>query len=189
MSVTTAAQPALNGARKAAVFTVLLGEECSAEVFKFPRRRRSSRLRARSPAWAACTPTSARKSSKSSTTCGRRSEYVARGGVDYAQKLLVKSLGPEMAKRLVDWLVKSFESTIVFTALEKPIAAAVEVHPGGVASDHRAHPRASQAGPGGTARRPAARRRAGGRDHPDGQSRRNLARSDHPHLVGHRAAA
>ena len=46
-------------------------------------------------------------------------EYVARGGVDYAQKLLVKSLGPEMAKRLVDRLVKSFESTIVFTTLEK----------------------------------------------------------------------
>jgi flagellar motor switch protein FliG len=45
--------------------------------------------------------------------------HVARGGVDYAQKLLVKSLGPDMAKRLLDGLVKSFESTIVFTALEK----------------------------------------------------------------------
>jgi flagellar motor switch protein FliG len=46
-------------------------------------------------------------------------EYVARGGVEYARKLLVKSLGPEMAKRLLDRLVKSFESTVVFTALEK----------------------------------------------------------------------
>ena len=46
-------------------------------------------------------------------------EYVARGGIDYAQKLLVKSLGSDMAKRLLDRLVKSFESTVVFTALEK----------------------------------------------------------------------
>jgi flagellar motor switch protein FliG len=46
-------------------------------------------------------------------------EFVARGGVEYAQKLLVNSVGADMARRLLDKLVKSFESTVVFTAIEK----------------------------------------------------------------------
>ena len=46
-------------------------------------------------------------------------DYLTRGGVEYAQKLLVKSLGQELARRVLDRVVKSFESTMAFTALEK----------------------------------------------------------------------
>ncbi len=49
----------------------------------------------------------------------RASEYVTRGGVDYAQKLLIKTLGPDMARRVLDRVVKSFESTVAFSNLER----------------------------------------------------------------------
>ena len=49
----------------------------------------------------------------------KAAEYVTKGGVDYAAKLLTKSLGPELAKRVLDSVVKSFASTRAFTGLEK----------------------------------------------------------------------
>jgi flagellar motor switch protein FliG len=49
----------------------------------------------------------------------RASEYVTRGGVEYAQKLLVKSLGPDMARRVLDRVIKSFESSLAFSSLER----------------------------------------------------------------------
>ena len=52
-------------------------------------------------------------------TMWRAAEYVTRGGVEYAQKLLVKTLGPDMARRVLDRVVKSFESTVAFANLEK----------------------------------------------------------------------
>src|SRR5690349_17079911 len=49
----------------------------------------------------------------------KAAEYLSQGGVEYAQKVLVKSLGPEMARRVLDRVIKSFESTMAFTGLEK----------------------------------------------------------------------
>ena len=49
----------------------------------------------------------------------KAAEYVTKGGVDYAPKLLVKSLGPDIAKRVLDRVVKTFESSMAFTGLEK----------------------------------------------------------------------
>ena len=120
MSATPAASPSMNGVRKAAVFTLLLGEDASTEVFKHLQEDEIEQI--------------AREVAVLGSVRAASGEQVLeefhnmwhRGGVrgaqaasDYAQKLLVKSLGPEMAKRLLDRLVKSFESTLVFTALEK----------------------------------------------------------------------
>jgi flagellar motor switch protein FliG len=41
------------------------------------------------------------------------------GGVDYAKRLLVKTFGPEIAKRLLDKITRSLESTAGFEALQK----------------------------------------------------------------------
>lgn len=46
-------------------------------------------------------------------------EHIARGGVDAARQILVKTFGPEEARRMVDRLVKSCESTLVFSVLDK----------------------------------------------------------------------
>ena len=45
--------------------------------------------------------------------------YVTTGGLEYAERLLVKSFGPEVAKRLVDKVTRTLESTAGFDALQK----------------------------------------------------------------------
>lgn len=47
-------------------------------------------------------------------------EYVARGGIDYARKVLLNAFGPDTAKKLVDRLVKTMgNDTAAFDALQK----------------------------------------------------------------------
>lgn len=45
--------------------------------------------------------------------------YIVSGGLDYAKRLLVKAYGPEVAKRLLDKITRSLESTVGFDALQK----------------------------------------------------------------------
>lgn len=45
--------------------------------------------------------------------------FVVSGGVEYAKRLLVKTFGPEIAKRLLDKITRSMESTAGFEALQK----------------------------------------------------------------------
>jgi flagellar motor switch protein FliG len=110
---------ALTGVRKAAVFTLLLGEECSSEVFKYLHEDEIEQIAREVAVMGDVPPFMSEQILEEFHNMWQAAEYVARGGVEYARKLLVKSLGPEMAKRLLDRLVKSFESTVVFTALEK----------------------------------------------------------------------
>ncbi len=44
-------------------------------------------------------------------------EYATRGGVEYAQKIMTRSMGPEGARKILDKVIKSFGSAVVFTAL------------------------------------------------------------------------
>jgi flagellar motor switch protein FliG len=109
----------LSGVRKAAVVTLLLGEETSSEIFKHLHEDEIEQI-AREVALLGSVPAPTGESvMEEFHNMWQAAEFVARGGVDYAQKLLVKSLGADMARRLLDRLVKSFESTVVFTALEK----------------------------------------------------------------------
>ena len=115
-----------------------------------------------------------------------------RGGIDYAQKLLVKSLGHRhgQAGCSIAWC-KSFESDgRLHRAREGRPAAALEVHPGRAPADDRADPRAPEAGQ----RRAAGRRCCPTTLRADVLTR--MASLDEispevitPHLVGDRAAA
>jgi flagellar motor switch protein FliG len=112
-------QGEMPGLRKAAILTLLLGEDCASQVFKHLQEDEIERI-AREVA------TLGRVPSDSGThvleefhNMWQAADYLTRGGVDYAQKVLVKSLGPDLARRLLDRVVKSFESTMAFTSLEK----------------------------------------------------------------------
>ncbi|MEQ1879107.1 MAG: hypothetical protein ABL958_20875, partial [Bdellovibrionia bacterium] len=41
-------------------------------------------------------------------------DYLNRGGVEYAQKLLIKTLGAEDSRRMIDRVVKSLSSAVAF---------------------------------------------------------------------------
>jgi flagellar motor switch protein FliG len=113
-----AANP-ISGVRKAAVFTLLVGEESSSALFKHLHEDEIEQIAREVALMGAVAAPTGEEILEEFHNMWQAAEYVARGGVDYARKLLVQSLGPEMARRLLDKLVKSFESTVVFTALEK----------------------------------------------------------------------
>ena len=46
-------------------------------------------------------------------------DYIARGGPDVARQFLVKAFGPDEAKKIVERLVKTSESSFVFTVLNR----------------------------------------------------------------------
>lgn len=46
-------------------------------------------------------------------------QYINSGGVDYARELLIRTLGPEVAKRVLDKLAKTMQSTKNFGYLDK----------------------------------------------------------------------
>jgi flagellar motor switch protein FliG len=110
---------ALNGVRKAAILTVLLGEHASGEVFRHLNEEEIE-LIAREVALLGPVPAAtATDVLEEFHQMWKAAEYVTKGGVEYASKLLVKSLGPDLAKRVLDRVVKTFESSMAFTGLEK----------------------------------------------------------------------
>jgi flagellar motor switch protein FliG len=109
----------MTGVRKAALFTLLLGEQSSAAVFKHLQEDEIEAIAREVAVVGSVHADIGEQVLEEFHNMWQAAEYVARGGLDYAQKLLVGSLGTEMARRLLDRLVKSFESTVVFTALEK----------------------------------------------------------------------
>ncbi len=109
----------LNGVRKAAILTVLLGEQASGELFKHLNEEEIE-LIAREVALLGPVPAAtATEVLEEFHQMWKAAEYVTKGGVEYASKLLVKSLGPDLAKRVLDRVVKTFESSMAFTGLEK----------------------------------------------------------------------
>src|SRR6476620_5036552 len=116
---TTVAPVPLTGVRKAATLTLLLGEESVSQVFKYLNEDEIEQIAREVAVMGSVHAQSGEDVLDEFNNMWQAAEFVARGGIDYAQKLLVKSLGNDMAKRLLDRLVKSFESTVVFTALEK----------------------------------------------------------------------
>ena len=109
----------LNGVRKAAILTVLLGEHASGELFKHLNEEEIE-LIAREVARLGPVPAAtATEVLEEFHQMWKAAEYVTKGGVEYASKLLVKSLGPDLAKRVLDRVVKTFESSMAFTGLEK----------------------------------------------------------------------
>lgn len=114
-----AVQAVLPGVRKAAILSLMLGEEASASVFKYLNEEEIERI-AKEVASLGTVPKEAGESVLDEFhQMTMAASYVARGGVEYAQQLLLKSLSPENARRIIDRVVRSFQSTAGFTSLAK----------------------------------------------------------------------
>jgi flagellar motor switch protein FliG len=115
---TTSALP-MQGARKAAVLALLLGEEQSAQMFKFLREEEIEKITKEVAALGSVQPEVGEKVLEEFHLMSKAAGYLTRGGVEYARSLLLKSLGPDSARRILDRVIRSFESTAGFSALEK----------------------------------------------------------------------
>jgi len=101
------------------VLTLMLGEDTAAHVFKHLGEEEIEKI-AREVA------TLGRVSGEVSVqvleefhSMWQAAGVLTRGSVDFAQKLLNRSLGPDVARRMLDRVVKSAESTRAFVRLEQ----------------------------------------------------------------------
>ena len=109
----------LSGARKAAILSLILGEEQAAKVFRHLREDEVEKITREVAALGAVSTELGEKVLEEFHNLSTAAGLSARGGVEVARSMLQKSLDPLNAPRVIDRLLKSFESTAGFNALEK----------------------------------------------------------------------
>jgi flagellar motor switch protein FliG len=110
-------QMGLTGTRKAAILTLVLGEEASAPILQHLHEDEVEAI-AREVALLSGVPReTGDQVIEEFHHMAVAAAYVARGGVDYAQKLLVKTLGNDNARRAIEKLTKTFQASVGFNSL------------------------------------------------------------------------
>jgi flagellar motor switch protein FliG len=112
-------QQTIPGPKKAAILSLLLGEEIASLMFKFLHEDEIERIAKEVAGLGAIAPESGEGVLEEFHHMALAAAFVARGGVEFAQQLLLKSLAPEHARRIIDRVVRSFQSTAGFTSLAK----------------------------------------------------------------------
>ncbi|MCC6860091.1 MAG: flagellar motor switch protein FliG [Bryobacterales bacterium] len=108
------------GVQKAAVLLVSLGEQASAEVLRQLEDEEVQLVSREVARLSAVNSEQAEAVLEEFHQMSVAHDYVLKGGVDYARKLLVNAYGPEQARRILDRLMKSLGSDVTgFDALQK----------------------------------------------------------------------
>jgi len=117
---TTKAEESLSGLRKAAMLLIVLGEQTSADLLTQLAEediQKVSREVAKITAISSEQAEQVLTEYNQITTAG---DYVTRGGIDFARKLLMRAFSPDVAKRLLDRLTKALGSEAAsFDAIQK----------------------------------------------------------------------
>lgn len=109
----------LSGARKAAIVMMALGEEKSAQIFKHLQEHEVEAL-AREVAAVEKVPAHVGESVLAEfNDMTEAAGHIATGGVEQAKRLLVASLGPEAAERMITRVVRAFNVSAGFASIEK----------------------------------------------------------------------
>jgi len=109
----------MNGLRKAAILMVLIGDEASSEVFKYMNETEITELSREISSINSIQPDAADEVLEDFHNMSLAREYISSGGMEYAKKVLMRSLGPDSARKIIDRLSKSIDSSPSFSSLEK----------------------------------------------------------------------
>jgi flagellar motor switch protein FliG len=109
----------LTGKQKAAIIMLLLGEETSVEIFKMMDENEVSDISREISVLGSVPSEISDTVLEDFFNLTVAKKYITTGGIDYAKKILIKSLGAEEARRIIDRLVKLLEKTEGFSSLEK----------------------------------------------------------------------
>lgn len=110
---------ALSGPAKAAIFCVAIGEDVASEIFRYLEEDEVQQISRELTNLHRVGSETADDVIEEFHQLLLAQSYVASGGIDYAKRLLVKTYGPEIAKRLMDKITRSLETTAGFEALQK----------------------------------------------------------------------
>jgi flagellar motor switch protein FliG len=109
----------MSGVRKAAIVVMALGEEASAKLFKHLDEGEIEQIVREVAAIGNVTPEVGERVLDEFNQMTSAAEYISAGGVEHARRLLNKTLGPELSRRILDRVVKSFNANAGFATLEK----------------------------------------------------------------------
>lgn len=109
----------LSGKQKAAVLCLVLGEDLTAEIFKRLDDDDVQDISREISLMGAVPADITDKVVEEFYNLSLAKEYITSGGIDYAKKVLIKSLGPEEARKIIDRLIKLLEKSAGFSSLEK----------------------------------------------------------------------
>jgi flagellar motor switch protein FliG len=110
---------AMTGVRKAAIVVMALGEENASKLFKHLQEDEIERIVREVAALGTVPPEVGEKVLDEFHQMTAAADYIASGGVDHARRLLTKTLGPDLSRRILDRVVKSFHTNAGFATLEK----------------------------------------------------------------------
>jgi flagellar motor switch protein FliG len=110
----------LSGLRKAAILMVMIGDEASSAILRELDEDEVQHIGREIARVQSLTSEEAEGVLEEFYQMGIAHDYVVKGGVDYARKVLINAFGPEQAKRMLDRLMKSLgNETLNFDALQK----------------------------------------------------------------------
>ncbi|MCC7417922.1 MAG: flagellar motor switch protein FliG [Acidobacteria bacterium] len=113
------ATPPLNGVRKAAIVLLAIGEEHSSRIFKFLQEDEIERVVREVAALGSVPAELGERVLDEFHQMTSAAEYLSAGGVEHARRLLSKTLGPDVSRRILDRVIKSFHASEGFQTLEK----------------------------------------------------------------------
>ena len=105
-AVAKSAEP-LSGVRKAAMLLILLGDKVSAELIKQLSDDEVQLVSREVARLEAISSEEAESLLEEFYQMNMAHDYVVRGGMDYAKKMLIHAFGPEVSKKLIDRLSKA----------------------------------------------------------------------------------
>jgi len=120
--ITNAEKPNLMipGIRKAATLILLMGEQVGASIMSQLSEEEASLLSREIARLPTIVPDVSEAVLEEAYQMTLAHDYVVRGGIDYARKVLINAYGPEHAKKLLDRLMKAIGSeSASFDALQK----------------------------------------------------------------------
>jgi flagellar motor switch protein FliG len=110
----------VSGIRKAAILMVLLGDETSANLFRYLQEDEIQEITKEIARLGRIEPHAADSVLDDYYKMTLARSYLMQGGTDYARKLLIKAFGPEVSRRLLDRVQLALTSgTIGFDSLQK----------------------------------------------------------------------
>lgn len=110
----------LSGARKTAILMVSLGDEVSAAIMRLLDEEEIQKISQQIAKVPSVTPSETERVLEEFYQMQLARNFVIKGGIDYARKILLNALGPEQSKRMLDKLMKTLgNETLSFDALQK----------------------------------------------------------------------
>lgn len=113
-------EPRYSGPRKAAVLSVILGDHVSAAIFKELEEDEVHKISREVAKIGTVTSDEAEAILEEFHQMSLANDYVHKGGIEYARKVLINAYGPEHARKLLDRLLKAMGTEgASFDALQK----------------------------------------------------------------------